>query len=349
MKQRNKKKRYWLFINLGAIAISVVIGLYATWNGANPEITCARCHEVAPAHAEWLTSAHAGVRCIECHGTALSEGFHSLTEKSGMVVSHLKGKKRHEDIRLTEKQVLEISDRCITCHQSEYAGWLASGHAVNYREIYMDSAHNAMEKPYWDCLRCHGMFYDGNIHDLMHLEGDASEWKIKDKKQEARPTVPCLACHQIHAENPVSERYVSMTDSSPASVMRHPKTALYVRADKMYLRSDYLTPVTMMDGEREVNMATDPNTLLCMQCHAPDYVHGAGTEDDRTPVGVHEGISCITCHKPHSGSTRESCKQCHPAMSNCGLDVEQMETTYKNRKSRNDIHKITCTSCHELK
>lgn len=244
-----------------------------------------------------------------------------------MVFTHFSGDKYHSDIRLTEKQALDIHDRCVVCHQAEYAGWLASGHAVNYKEIFMDEEHNRMEKPYWDCLRCHGMFYDGNIHDLMSLEGDEpSGWHIKDRKQEALPTIPCLACHQIHTDNSVSERYVSMIDSSRFTKVRHPRTALYVRADKMHLRSDYLTKVTMIDDDgREVESSGEPNNLLCMQCHSPDNNHHAGSQDDRTPTGVHEGISCIACHKPHTGNARETCFDCHSS-----LTTQEIEAVYRN-------------------
>lgn len=327
------------------VLIVVFASAYGAWNTLDPVNTCAQCHEVAPSHATWIGSAHANIKCIECHGTALSNGVHSLKEKMKMVYVHFTGDKMNEDIHLSEAQILELSNRCITCHQAEHAGWLSSGHAVNYHEIFMDSTHNAMEKPYWDCFRCHGMFYDGNIDDLMTLEGNSCEWAIKDKKQELLPTVPCLACHQIHTENPVSDRYISMNDT--VRKHRNPRTSLYVRADKMHLRSDRLSKVKMTDGDREIAVSDDPNTLLCMQCHAPNHHRLVGSEDDRTPSGVHEGISCIACHKPHSGDTRESCDQCHPAMSNCGLDVKEMNTTFKDPKSMNDIHQISCTSCHE--
>jgi len=339
------KRKHWILI-AGATVMLLVVILYTSWNNANPKNTCARCHEVSTSHEKWIKSAHAEVSCKECHGTALSNGFRSFNEKTGMLFSHIRKDILNEDIHLTETQVLDISDRCAACHQSEYAGWLSSGHAVNYREIFMDAAHNASEKPYWDCFRCHGMFYDGNINTLMYLEGEPDEWKINDPKQELKPTVPCLACHQIHTENPVSERYVSMTDTLRIPKERYPKTALYMRSDKMHLRSDFLYKVQMMDDERQVANAGDPNTLLCMQCHAPNYKRQAGSEDDRTPVGVHEGISCTACHQPHSGNTRTSCDQCHPAMSNCGIDVKTMNTTYKDHKSPNDIHRIDCMSCH---
>ena len=309
----NKKTLLLLF---SALFLLIIAGSYVTWNRLDPDYTCAQCHEVAPAHAQWKTSAHADIRCINCHGTAISGGLHSLSEKSNMVFSHFTKNKTSDDIRLNEKQVLEIINRCIACHQSEYAGWLASGHAVNYKEIFMDSVHNAMEKPYWDCLRCHGMFYDGNIHDLMELDGTSySQWKIRDKKQEMLPAVPCLACHQIHTDNPVSQRYVTLNaDSFRINVVRNPRTALYLRADKSYLRTDKLPKPVMYDGDTEIDYASDPNTRLCMQCHAPNFKHQVGSEDDRTVTGVHRGISCIACHRPHSGETKESCMQCHPSL-----------------------------------
>ena len=53
-----------------------------------------------------------------------------------------------------------------------------------------------------------------------------------------------------------------------------------------------------------------------------------GSGDDRTPVGVHEGLSCLACHLKHGQQTRASCANCHPRLSNCGLDVEKMDTTF---------------------
>ena len=304
------------FIISAVLLFIIVISVsYFIWNRSDPQNTCARCHEISPSHAQWTSSAHAGVRCSECHGTALSGGITSLVDKMNMVYTHFTKEIQNDDIHLTEQQIMEVNNRCIACHQAEYAGWLRSGHAVNYKEIFMDSAHNAMEKPYWDCLRCHGMFYDGNINNLMTLEGDHSQWKIRDEKQEMRTAIPCLSCHQMHTENPRSDRYISLNDSVRIVNDRNPMTALYLRAYKMYLRSDKLPECRMFDGDKEITVPSDPNTRLCMQCHAPNFKHQAGSEDDRTVTGVHEGISCIACHQPHSGETKASCAQCHPTLS----------------------------------
>ncbi len=306
------------------------VGSYTAWNRVEPANTCAQCHEVAPSHATWTTSAHADLHCTECHGTAL-ESIHAAVEKTGMVWKHFTRDIHSGDVGMNERQTLEVMDRCIECHRNEHADWLAGGHAVTYDEIFMDSLHNASEKPYWDCLRCHGMFYDGTIHDLMELTGDdPAGWRLKDQEQGGMYSIPCMACHEIHTENPVSERYVSMRDSETDSLSRagrerNPVTALYVRTDKMHLRSDLLTRIGMVDAEGNPieGLATDNATMLCLQCHSPNYRHRAGSDDDRTVTGDHAGISCIACHKPHSGETRQSCATCHP-----DLTEQQIEAVF---------------------
>ena len=306
-----------IFLLIAAVIfIFILVGSYTVWNRLDPDNTCAKCHEIVHSHERWKTSAHANVRCIECHGTAFSGGLKSFSGKMNMVYVHFTQSKYNDEIRLKESDVLEVHNRCIVCHQSEHAGWLASGHSVNYKEIFTDSVHNALEKPYWDCLRCHGMFYDGNINSLMALEStNPAEWKIRNEKQGMLPTVPCLACHMMHTDNPVSERYLIVSDSTKMPIDRNPKTALYVRSDKMHLRSDKLSKAAIFDNDgQEIAYATDPNTLLCMQCHAPNYKHQALSEDDRTVTGVHAGISCIACHKPHSGETKSSCILCHSTL-----------------------------------
>jgi hypothetical protein len=71
-----------------------------------------------------------------------------------------------------------------------------------------------------------------------------------------------------------------------------------------------------------------------------------GSGDDRTGMGVHEGISCLACHAQHDQRTWSSCATCHPKMSNCGLDVEKMDTTFYSAGSRHNIHWVKCADCH---
>src|SRR6185369_10257235 len=56
--------------------------------------------------------------------------------------------------------------------------------------------------------------------------------------------------------------------------------------------------------------------------------------------------SCFACHGGHSENTRASCANCHPRLSNCGVPVERMDTTFKDKSSKHNIHFVKCTDCH---
>jgi hypothetical protein len=108
-----------------------------------------------------------------------------------------------------------------------------------------------------------------------------------------------------------------------------------------------LLPLPVMrDGDRPVETSPDQRQALCYQCHAPRAGFQVFSGDDRTPTGVHEGISCLACHARHGMTTRASCAGCHPRLSNCGLDVETMDTTFKSLDSPHNIHNVACQDCH---
>lgn len=344
-------KRILFVVIVIFIGLATFLGGYSKWNSASPDKTCASCHEISPSVDQWHNSAHRNVRCTQCHGTALSNGIHSLKEKTNMVFTHLGEGKRHEEIRMTEKQILDLSERCTKCHQSEYAKWQSGGHSANYADIFMNGKHNLEEPPYWACLKCHGMFYDGDIKTLLQQpQNIGGIWKLNDMNQAAVSTIPCLSCHSVHTDNEVlgsAARLDVPQEIFYARSERNPSTAWYVRGDNRHIRTDKLMKIAMFDREKPVKVADDPATKLCIQCHSPNFKHQTGSEDDRTPTGVHEGLSCIACHAPHSNDARNSCKNCHPALSNCGLDVTKMNTTYFEANSPNNIHSVSCSSCHK--
>ena len=108
-----------------------------------------------------------------------------------------------------------------------------------------------------------------------------------------------------------------------------------------------MLPVPQMhEGERAVKMSPDPRQALCYQCHAPLANMQVHSGDDRTCIGVHEGLSCFACHDRHKQSTRASCADCHPRLSNCGRDVEKMDTTFFNKQSAHNVHFVKCADCH---
>lgn len=340
-------------IILLSVLLVLVLGLltaYTGWNTARPERTCGNCHEIVPSLEIWQQSAHREVSCNDCHGTALGNGFHSLKEKTGMFFTHLGGGVEATEVQLDEAGVLEVMEACIKCHRDEHKAWLAGGHSATYADIFLNEKHNAMERPYPDCFRCHGMYYDGSIEDLIEPISTEGPWNLKETGKSADPVIPCLTCHPIHMENEPMARPTSMDD--PAAIFyereeRSALTGLYLRSDRMHLRADQLRKPEMFDGEISVLLSDDPLQRICIQCHAPNWAHQAGSEDDRTPVGVHEGISCRACHRGHSNDPRNACLTCHPAVSSCGLDVRTMNTSYRDRESPHNIHSMACTDCHD--
>lgn len=350
MKIKLKQRRILVAILVLAALLVISFGGYAGWNSANPVRSCGSCHEIVPSLEIWQQSAHREVKCVDCHGTALGNGFHSLKEKTSMLFTHA-GKEVHEiKPGLDEHGVLQVMEACVRCHQDEYKAWQAGGHSASYADIFLNEKHNAMERPYPDCFRCHGMYYDGTIDDLIEPISTEGPWKLKDGEKASQPVIPCLACHPIHKENEPMVQPASMDD--PASIFyerkeREALSGFYLRSDRMHLRADQLRKSDIYDGEIPVMVSDDPLQRICIQCHAPNWAHQAGSEDDRTPVGVHEGISCRACHRGHSNDPRNACKTCHPAVSSCNLDVMTMNTSYYDRDSPHDIHSMACTDCHD--
>ena len=167
-------------------AFVVFISFYSYWNAASPEKTCASCHEIQSAVHVLSQSSHREFACKECHGTALSNGIHSLKEKAMMVVHHVK-KEQTEDIRMNEEQVLGVMENCQRCHASEYAGWKSGGHSARYKDIFLDEKHNSSEQLNYDCMRCHGMFYNGKVTDLVEPINTSGPWKLIDEDKMEDP------------------------------------------------------------------------------------------------------------------------------------------------------------------
>ncbi len=347
---RNRIFRITLFVvsTLASVALIAFGSFYSYWNSASPDKTCASCHEIVNSVNLFSQSAHRDLACRECHGTALSNRWHSLREKGMMVVNHARID-YVEEIRLTEQQVLEVMNSCTRCHTKEYANWNSGGHSARYRHIFLDTRHNQTEQLNADCLRCHGMFSDVPIQDVAEPLDKTGPWKLKNPEKLDNPTIPCLTCHQVH--NPGGLRF-SPDFSNPRYMfyLRLPvqsKVSFYSRAEKTHILAGDLPKIKLTEGERQVRVSDDLIMRNCVQCHAPNSRHMAGTGDDRTPRGVHEGLSCTACHVPHSNDSRKSCAVCHPAVSNCRQDVEKMNTSFADRGSPNNIHWVACADCHK--
>lgn len=338
------------------LSIPILIGIlllsfgsfYTYWNTASADRTCASCHEIQNSVQSQAQSSHRNLQCKECHGTALSNGLHSMKEKGMMVVNHLKSK-QEEMVHISEEQILEVMDNCRRCHNSEFADWSSGGHSMDYQHVFLNTKHNSTEQINFDCLRCHGMFFNGTVKDLVEPLNIEGPWKLIDHQRATMPAIPCMACHQIHQDG---LPHCRPDYAGPKAIFYQKQdtfsiVGFYDRHEKNHVPITQLPQLNLWEGERKVKVSDDLIMRNCVQCHAPNARHQAGTEDDRTPRGVHEGLSCTACHELHSNNARNSCASCHPAISNCKLDVKKMNTSYANEKSANNIHFVACTDCHQ--
>lgn len=335
----------------GVFTATTALGALGYFHFANPENTCASCHEMTNMHSDWSVSAHRTLHCRNCHGGALTLDAHALSAHGRRVLRHF-SQTPTAPIRIKEEHVLALHARCAACHPQAYRDWQASRHSVNFARLLLDPQRNHVDPPADDCLRCHGQFVDGDIATVVvpqngnatpssrisdtatrasrpHQASAPTAWVLTDPVRATQPAIPCLSCHQVHA---------------PAATTQI--ASYYSRREKAHIPAAALTPTKILRDGQPLRISRDVRQRVCVQCHAPNAAHTLGTSDDRTPAGVHEGLSCRDCHTSHNNSAQQSCQACHPADSHCGLEVEKMDTTFRDTASTHNVHRVACVDCH---
>jgi hypothetical protein len=295
---------------------------------------------------EWAHSTHRDVGCASCHGLSFSADVRMHVKNLQRLWLHARGEAPAQ-IRIRHQDVAPLVERCGACHRQEYASWRAGPHGVTYAAIFLDREHNAAQQLMDDCLRCHGMHFEGGVGDLVAPLDRTGPWRFVRAGDAVEAAVPCLTCHAVHAPGePLGVREDRARAAGPTQEIARPSLAFYDRRALGHVAIARLPLPAMHDRGRAVRTSPDRRQALCYQCHAPRAEMQVFSGDDRTPVGVHEGLGCLTCHAAHGQDTRASCAGCHPQLSNCGLDVETMDTTFRSAESRHDVHRVACADCH---
>ena len=315
---------------------------YESGSGAG----CTKCHEMNSSYDLWHSSSHRDTPCAKCHGGAFTPDVSFHWNNASRVYAHLQGD-LPENIRIRNIDLPAMVTRCQSCHQQEYAQWQSGPHSATYSRIFLDKTHNTNRRLMDDCLRCHGMHFEGGIRDLVTPLAQTGPWSIVPSELSGRPVIPCLTCHGVHRLG------ARLQKTEPEGRLQggrqeihRPSLAFFDRRTQKHIPVAALPLPAMMEGERVVRMSPDQRQALCYQCHAAEANWQVASGDDRTAIGVHEGISCLSCHLKHGQKTRPSCAECHPKMSNCGLDVEKMDTTFRSTESKHNIHWVKCLDCH---
>ncbi|MEW5978948.1 MAG: hypothetical protein AB1898_24400 [Acidobacteriota bacterium] len=322
--------------NLGYNAGSTVSGQY-----------CTTCHLIQPAYDRWADSSHRQVACKECHGSALTLDLDFHQTNFRRLISQLKGN-TGDRILLRGAQAETMVEECLRCHRNEHARWKAGGHSATYTHIFLNAEHNRKRLLVEDCARCHGMFFEGTVAEVVAPLDQTGPWRLVNAEMASQAVIPCLTCHQVHRLGQPLGRphYAQPRQIAQSRIIKTSSLGFYDRREKAHISSDLLPMPVMVRNGQPVRMSPDVRQRLCYQCHAPEATAEVGSGDDRTGMGVHEGIGCLGCHESHSLDARLSCANCHPRLSNCGLDVEKMDTTFKAHQSRHNIHFVACRDCH---
>jgi len=342
---RTLRRLLLLAVVLAVTGVGTLVGMGGYYGGSDGS-GCVRCHEIRPMLNDWAWSAHRNVACSGCHGSSLTADLRMHLRYFSRMRLHRDGQVP-EQIRLKHTDVTAVVERCAACHAQQHADWKSGPHGVTYSRLFLDKEHNTNQKLMDDCLRCHGMHYDGGIRDLVSPLDREGPWQLIDAVMYDEPATPCLTCHSIHTPgDPLPSRDKRASLPGPEESLVTPSLAFFDRRGGEPVPVPQLPLPEMRDGDRAVEISPDQRQALCYQCHAPRAGFQVFSGDDRTPTGVHEGLSCLACHGGHGMTTRASCAECHPRLSNCGRDVEEMDTTFRSLDSAHNIHSVACEDCH---
>jgi hypothetical protein len=241
-----------------------------------------------------------------------------------------------------------MMDACRTCHGYAYDKWADGGHNMTYADFLLNEKHNQSEQLNDDCFRCHGMFFQGRMQDAAEPLNTEGPWELVSNSLRLRPAIPCMTCHAVHsvpAQLTTSDSAIEATPTGTAA-RRTADLCMFSRTERQPIPAADVPLPAVIDGSYQPKVAEDRTTRLCFQCHAPNSHLQLGSSDDRTPIGVHEGIGCAQCHRAHSQDATNSCAECHPRLSNCGLDVKTMNTSFADPNSSHNIHTVACQDYH---
>ncbi len=188
----------------------------SSWGGG-----CARCHEIAFNYDVWRHSSHQKTNCVDCHAS-------SVLTNLRRVATHFRGDVPVQ-VHLRAQDVDAMLPRCRKCHQQEFAQWSSGAHSMTYARMLKDPKKPLID----DCLRCHGMHYDGGIQQVKN-----------DASFAGRPAIPCMGCHSMHREGAPMDK--------PAKDRVRPSVALYDRRTRVGVSVAALPLPVVYEGERRV-------------------------------------------------------------------------------------------------
>ncbi|WML46051.1 NapC/NirT family cytochrome c [Neobacillus sp. PS3-40] len=210
-KGSNKNTVKWYKLLFGGIIVCIAIlaSGFGVVSYTNSPTFCSSCHEMAPEHLTYSTSAHNQVSCVQCH---VKPGFiNMMTSKKQLlkeVYVHFKG--IPEQIVQTKDQVVS-SQSCLQCHSKNRLITATGDLKVN---------HPGHVKQGIPCITCHSGVAHAKIAARgLNVSKDQDKWtkatteKLIEEKY-SRPNMgTCIDCHDKvnNGEKPWKDITYTMT------------------------------------------------------------------------------------------------------------------------------------------
>ena len=81
-----------------------------------------------------------------------------------------------------------------------------------------------------DCLRCHGMYFEGGVRDLVSPVDRRGPWQLLRGDLADAPSMPCLTCHEMHRQgSPLQKTSAEGRVPGPSQEIVRPSLALFDR------------------------------------------------------------------------------------------------------------------------
>src|ERR1039457_4356479 len=129
--------------------------------------------------------------------------------------------------------------------------WESGPHSAGFARIFLDKKHNTANMLMDDCLRCHGMYYEGGIGDLVQPLSRTGPWRLTQPQLADMPSMPCVTCHQVHRQgDPMHKTGVEGRPAGPAPEVARRPLGLFHRHPQQYVPVAEFRIPAMKEGVR---------------------------------------------------------------------------------------------------
>ncbi len=275
-----------LFVTAGLFSVAMV-------EATGQPGFCRSCHIMGPYYDSWKQSAHAEVKCLECH---LQPGF------TGLVRGKINGLAQAVDCavgRVGTKPSATIADAsCLRsqCHNTQTlaAETLDCSGVCFTHEKHIDKVVDGIRI---SCGTCHSHF-EGDAHFSVDRNACFACHFLAGNTKSGRPVrANCRGCHQV-----------------PQEVIRRG----FVKIDHSEFVS-YRASCEESCHKREVRQTSRVEETVCLDCHSFRKPADANSMELHASHTNGEKVECFACHGqvPHGRTGVESvsammdCQSCH--------------------------------------